>query len=235
MNCNNGVDNLYGFSTADYEVFKTSYGQLSHAISRNDYCEATLFTKIRDGISKKNFSRLLTEKLGLSASEISYLCRKLSAFQQISDRNIWETIGYTGVQKILWLPQEQAQKLLSMLRNEKNLTVESFTSLYQNYVSLFGTKLVKEERMERAEIRESKAITVRPEQLAEIVSSSIQKVMHGKGSRKSRKNDWKHEGRRPEGRKRGQRQQRETLPETSMFGNESRIFSNENAFQPMSV
>lgn len=191
----------FGFSSEDYRSFATAYSELSYAMAHNDYNLVSLFNLVREQLGKQNFFKLLTNGLRLSASEISDLNRKLSAFEQIPSQVIWNTIGYRGIQKIMSMPVDKRDLLLrSISERGDNLTLKEFYSLYSQSSKNGKSKSEKESsyrprkdkkrsNKDRSSKDSDESITLTRSDLERIVRRSVESVMNP--STKSQKNQGK--------------------------------------------
>jgi len=157
----------YGLTTDAYVAFQATYSQQAMNFARAAFAEVELFSRIKDNVGKKNFYRLLTQALRFEQSDISALNRLMSAYRQISERTIWETIGVIGIGRVVSLPQQIRQQLIASLRNEKNLTPNIFWSLYN---SLSGMP-ISSSKMDRTG-------TLTPETIQQVVTESVQRALN---------------------------------------------------------
>ena len=163
----------YGFIPADLETFKAAYSQLVHNTASNDFVEVELFSRVRSGIGKKNFYRLLSEGLNYSSAEISTLNRKLAAYAQISDRSIWEVVGFAAINRLMSLPAQMRNEVVSALRSEKNLTVSTFNKICNRMANSNETQTTTDRVNRDGWMRQ----TVDTDQLRKIVEESVSRTL----------------------------------------------------------
>lgn len=200
--------NSYGFIPSDFETFKAAYSQLVHSTASNDFVEVELFSRVRSGVGKKNFNRLLSEVLNYSPAEISTLSRKLAAYAQISDRAIWEAVGFAAINRLMSLPTQIRNEVVSALRSEKNLTVNAFNAIYSRMTNSGCQQTANSGWMQQTisapMLRD--AVTVNVNQIHKIVADSVSRTLMSLTKQpKNRRHGTRNRGRNHEG---GRDQQR---------------------------
>lgn len=124
--------NNFGFTTEQLYNFIEQYTTIKRADYNNNYLYTKMLYDTRQTIGKENFKKLLMERMQLTQTAMSNIGRMLSIYQKISDKSVWEKMGWENMHKLFSMPKDRRDEIIDLLRSEPEKGFE----IYLKYIHM---------------------------------------------------------------------------------------------------